>query len=79
MTDAPRISDEEIKAFWEVHAGLGRTREALAAFLSARVPEEDTRKEWCYDENDKEEFEIESDYAKGFNACREAVLKGGKE
>ena len=64
MSDEPVISDAEVEAFHERFSKHGfDARSALAAFLKARVPEK----------ADPLGPPLEG---RGFNACREAVLRG---
>lgn len=72
MTDEPKISDAEV-AFFITYFGshpepdshsFSVTRQALAAFLKARMPQ--------YTDG----YEGGSPYDRGFNACRAAVLNG---
>lgn len=66
MTPDPVITDAEVRAFGHAERA-GGTRNALSAFLKARVP-------------DARSGSMEDEYveraAEGFNACREAVLRG---
>lgn len=70
MTDAPRISPEEAHALWDylVTHGMGEAdiKQALAAFLSARVPEPMTE-------------HSQRGFIRGFNACIDQVLQGRSE
>lgn len=69
MTDEPVISDAEVEAFHKHFAGHGfDARSALAAFLKARVPERIS----AADPSTWRDPAISI----GFNACREAVLRG---
>lgn len=70
MTPEPVIMDAEVEAFHERFSKHGfDARSALAAFLKARVPEERTS---------ARAPDIVSKVARneGFNACRDAVLRG---
>tara|TARA_R110000868_G_scaffold68383_5_gene202066 strand:- start:1476 stop:1742 length:267 start_codon:yes stop_codon:yes gene_type:complete len=86
MTDAPRISDEELTVFCEstsVHSAKGERlifcglKQALAAFLSARVPDAVAPAVVLFlNEDDMMPGHEQPVWKRGFNACREHVLKG---
>lgn len=67
VSDEPVITDAEVEAFHKHFAGHGfDARSALAAFLKARVPERISTP--LYDPVYGSSC--------GWNACREAVLRG---
>lgn len=87
MTDAPRISDDEVTLAMRfvmmrtTHPGQRECmKAALAAFLAARVPEP---KPYIEVRSVEGPFgwRIEGDnqHAFGFNACRDIVLSGRAE
>lgn len=85
MTAAPRITVGEVSAFCEKagipRPGLGTVEstamtEALAAFLRARVPERAVETETTVVRGKQVTIHYCEDECKGFNACRDLVLKG---
>ena len=73
MTDAPRISDEEAHALWDhvIKHGMNvrSIQQALAAFLSARVPD---AKPVDFHKPGMGPLLSGGEW----NACRDAVLRG---
>lgn len=88
MTDEPRISKNEARALaiamlpeslihLEPHASdVARAEHALAAFLRARVPERAVETETTVVRGKQVTIHYCEDECKGFNACRDLVLKG---
>jgi len=86
MTDAPRISREEaIKHIHDMHGStfmpsegyITRTREYLAAFLAARVPDAVAPGVVVFlNEDDMMPGHEQPAWKRGFNACRDIVLRG---